>query len=101
MLKRQAGCPLCGAKLMARDWLGASTGLLDAELGVLAARCPYCQGYLELRPLAGRVDIGYLVGKGNVRFEVALTLPYASLTVEYRENAIQLCADDGSWEWSA
>jgi len=100
MRKRQAGCPLCGANMTARDWLGATTALLDTELGVLAARCPHCQGYLELRPLAGRVDIGYRVGKENHHFEVALTLPYPGLAVNHLETAIQLSAGDDAWEWS-
>lgn len=59
MINRHSGCPLCGGKLSALELLDACDELADAALGVLAARCPYCQGHLEIRPVAGGIEVGY------------------------------------------
>lgn len=99
MLKRQSGCPLCGARMDARDWMATVTGLLDQELGVLAARCPYCQGYLELRPLAGRLEIGYLSGAASPGFQVAMSLPWPGLEAQTGPQGLQLQAPEGRWEF--
>jgi hypothetical protein len=84
MAKRDASCPLCGAKMGAAQVLDACEETIDAGRGVLSCHCPYCQGYLELRPVDGQVDIGYL---RNGRFDVVLTLPALGLEFER--------ADDG------
>ena len=78
MTHRHSGCPLCGGKLSALDLLNACDELADASLGVLSARCPHCQGRLEIRPALGRLDIGYLVGP---RFDVAFSLPCEGLEI--------------------
>lgn len=74
MTNRHSGCPLCGGKLTALDLLNACDELADAAHGVLSARCPFCQGRLEIRPAAGQIDIGYVVGTDQRRFDVAFSL---------------------------
>jgi hypothetical protein len=81
MTDRHSGCPLCGGKLSALDLLDAGDELVDAGLGVVAACCPYCQGRLEIRPLPDRIDIGYLVGSGQPRFDVAFSMGCPGLAV--------------------
>ena len=81
MTHRHSGCPLCGGKLTALDLLNACDELIDADLGVLSARCPYCQGRLEIRPAAGQIDIGYIVGSELPRFDVAFSLDCAGLEI--------------------
>jgi hypothetical protein len=78
MARREASCPLCGAKLTPAQVLDACEEIADEKLGVLACHCPYCQGHLEVMPAAGRLDIGYL---RNGRFDVVLTLAGEGLTV--------------------
>jgi len=78
MTHRHSGCPLCGGQLTALDLLNACDELADASLGILSARCPYCQGRLEIRPAAGRIEIGYIVGN---RFDVAFSLDCVGLDV--------------------
>lgn len=101
VIKRSSNCPLCGAQMTAMELLGACTELIDARLGVLEARCPYCQGYLEVMPASGRVDIGYRVGTDNQRFDVALSLPCAGLEVERADamTCLILRAPGHSWEF--
>ena len=100
-IKRDSNCPLCGARLTAAELLDACTELIDPSLGVLEARCPHCQGYLEVMPASGRVDIGYLIGAGKERFDVALSLPFESLDVERTESPhlLKLKAAGRSWEF--
>ena len=76
MAKREASCPLCGAKLTPAQVFDAC-GELVGE-GVLECHCPYCQGYFEVRPSAESVEIGYLRGG---RFDVVVTLPAEGLAV--------------------
>lgn len=76
MAKREATCPLCGAKLSAAQVLDACEEIVDA--GILDCHCPYCQGYFEVRPGADAVDIGYL---RHGRFDVVVSLPAAGLAV--------------------
>jgi len=98
--RREADCPLCGAKLAAAVMLDASEELIDGELGVLGARCPYCQGYLEVRPAAGAVSLGYLTGG---RFEAVRTLPADGLSVLQAVDTGTLAVAMGghSWRFSA
>jgi hypothetical protein len=85
VLKREASCPLCGAKMAATQLLDACEELIDPGRGVLSCHCPYCQGYLEVMPVVDRVDLGYL---RHDRFDLVLSLPAEGLTVE--------SADDGA-----
>jgi len=100
MAKRTSGCPLCGAGMTAMELLDGCSELIDAHLGVLSARCPHCQGYLEVRPAAGQVDIGYTVGTGNTRFDVALSLPYEGLVIEHSENPPSLTLKAPGRHWA-
>lgn len=101
VIRRESNCPLCGAQLTALELVAACTELIDPRLGILETHCPYCQGYLEVMPSAGRMDIGYRVGPANERFDVALALPCAGLEVERKEGSMTLKASGGSWEYSA
>ena len=89
MSKRESNCPLCGARLSAAELIAASSELLAPALGVLATRCPHCQGYVEIRPAVGQVDIGYL-NQGQTRFDLAITLPCPGLLVESAANPPRL-----------
>lgn len=99
VIKRTSNCPLCGAKMTAMELLDACTELIDPHLGILEAHCPYCQGYLEVMPAAGRLDIGYRVA--NTRFDVALSLPCLGLEVVRSENmnGMTLKVPGRSWEF--
>ena len=98
MTNRHSGCPLCGGKLSALDLLDACDELVDAELGVLAARCPHCQGRLEIRPDQGRIDIGYLVGT-SPRFDVAFSLVCEGLEIvsDKEPDCLRLLAPARHW----
>ena len=100
-IKRDSNCPLCGARLTAAELLDAGSDLIDPRLGVVETHCPHCQGYLELMPAQGRVDIGYLIGTANERFDLALSLPFEDLMVERAENPprLMLTAPGRSWEF--
>ena len=99
MLKRKAGCPLCGANMGAVDLLNACTEFVDFELGVLSGRCPHCQGYLEVLPTDGRVDIGYTVGTDSIRFDAAVSLPCAGLVLERSESPPGMVLKDSGRRW--
>ncbi len=98
---RDSNCPLCGAGLTAVELLDAGTELIDPRLGVIETRCPHCQGYLEAMPLQGRVDVGYLVGPGKERFDVALSLAFEGLAVDLATapSCLKVKAQGGSWEF--
>ena len=98
---RDSNCPLCGAGLTAAELLDAGTELIDPRLGVIETRCPHCQGYLEAMPLQGRVDVGYLVGPGKERFDMALSLAFDGLEVERTEKppCLMLKVTGRSWEY--
>ena len=98
MTHRHSGCPLCGGQLTALDLLNACDELADAGLGILAARCPYCQGRLEIRPAAGRIEIGYLVGQ---RFDVAFSLDCVGLEVlaDAGDGCLRLRMQEKGWEF--
>jgi hypothetical protein len=101
MTKRHSGCPLCGGKLTALDLLNACDELADADLGVLSARCPHCQGRLEIRPAAGQIDIGYIVGANQPRFDVAFSIDCAGLEIVASEESasLSLRAAEQRWEF--
>lgn len=99
-MKRDASCPLCGAKLPPAAWLDACTELVDADLGVLAARCPACQGRLEIRPKAGCLELGYCNANGR-DFDIALTLDFPDLTVDRNAETLSASADGRNWRWTA
>lgn len=98
MSHRHSGCPLCGGQLTALDLLNACDELADASLGILSARCPYCQGCLEIRPAAGRIEIGYIVGR---RFDVAFSLDCVGLEVlaDAGDGSLRLRMPDKGWEF--
>lgn len=82
--------------------IAACTAVADAELGVLAARCPHCQGYFELRPATDRIEIGYCAGTTPARFDVALVLAVDGLVVEHEEDppVIVLRQHDRRWQFA-
>ena len=102
MVKRQSGCPLCGARVSALEWINACAELIEADLGVLSACCPYCQGEIEIRPEAGRINLGYCLMEPSPHFEAVLTLPYDDLDIEASANrrVLVLACPDGRWEFS-
>jgi len=79
MIKRDSDCPLCGATMTPSELLDACANLLVPTLDVLSARCPYCQGYLEVRPLGETLEIGYLISHAEPHFERVLALPCPDL----------------------
>ena len=99
MTKRHSGCPLCGGKLTALDLLNACDELADGHLGVLSARCPHCQGRLEIRPSAGQIDIGYIVGANQPRFDVAFSLDCEGLAIIASEEPDCLCLRTPEQHW--
>lgn len=68
------------------DMIDACVEMSNADLGVLAARCPHCQGHFEIQPVTDRIELGYCDGAATVRFEVALSLPVDGLVVERNES---------------
>lgn len=78
VLKRDATCPLCGAKLTPQQVLDACEEIADAAQGILACRCPFCQGHFDVRPGECRVDLGYLSHHG---FDVVVSLPADGFSV--------------------
>lgn len=98
-IKCDSRCPLCGARVTAAELLDACTELIDPRRGVLEARCPHCQGYLEVLPASGRVDVGYLIGAGKERFDVALTLPFEGLELRSTDDphCLTLAAPQRAW----
>lgn len=99
--KREATCPLCGARMTAAEVLDASGNLITPELGVIDACCPYCQGYFEVRPTDGRIDIGYLRDGKNAAFEVAVSLACEGLIVQLQGSSprLRLTAPGHLWEF--
>ena len=96
MVKRDASCLLCGARMRAEELLDACGEIVDAGLGVLSCHCPYCQGYFEVMPVVGNVNIGYL---RNQHFDVALVLPCEGLTVERTTDGVALKLDVAGRHW--
>ena len=83
---KESRCPLCGAKVTAVKLLDSVSGVVDPHLHVLGTHCPFCQGYLELRPDSGKLEVGYLAGSGNSRFDVVYSLSCEGLEVESQQD---------------
>ena len=79
---KESRCPLCGAKVTAVKLLDSASGVVDPHQHVLGTHCPFCQGYLELRPGSGSVEVGYFAGPGNSRFDVVYILSCEGLAVD-------------------
>ena len=56
-------------------------------------------GY-EVRPIAGAVEIGYIFGTTQPRFDVALTLPCEGLAIQLDQDAGTLRLAAAGREWS-
>ena len=97
VIKRDANCPLCGAKLTPVQVLDAEEEIADASLGVLACRCPFCQGHFDAHPQAGSIAIGYLrLG----RFDTVITLPAEGLVALTDGTTLRLRLGDRDWKFS-
>lgn len=97
MAKREASCPLCGARLSAAQVLDACEESVAA--GILGCRCPHCQGYFEVRPADGRVDLGYLM---SGLFDAVLSLPCDGLAVTHgADGTLRLSTPERAWEFAA
>lgn len=100
-LKRDSSCPLCGAKMSAEQLLDACEGIADAGLGVLDAHCPYCQGHLQVRPAADRLDLGYLAANGN-GFDAVIGIPCPGLVshVASGDGGIEVTLGERHWRFA-
>jgi hypothetical protein len=98
--RREASCPLCGASLSAEQMLDACSGIVDGALGVLEAQCPFCQGYLEVVPANGHVELGYVVNTGTPHFSVVLSLACDGLSVERSDAIISVVAGQRRWQFT-
>ena len=96
-------CLLCGARMTPVDLVNACTGLTNATLGVLAACCPYCQGYFEILPRDGQLDLGYCANRSDSLFDVAQSVPFDGLAVFHQQSQsmLVLLAPDQRWEFRA
>ena len=99
MIKPELRCPLCGARMTPIDMMDACTEIANAELGVLAARCPHCQGQFEIRPATDQIDLGYCGGTTVIRFDVALSLAVAGLVVKRGEDLTSLVLNTPDRVW--
>jgi hypothetical protein len=97
MAKREATCPLCGAKLSAAQVLDACEEMVGEH--VLDCHCPFCQGYFEVRPATDMLEIGYL---RNGRFDVVVTLPAVGLTAlrDTTTGNLRLRLEGRDWKFS-
>lgn len=98
MAKREASCPLCGAKMLPAQVLDVC-GEIIAE-GIIECHCPYCQGYFEVRPNAEVVEVGY---QRNGGFDVVITLPAEGLAVlrDTATGALRLRLAGQDWKFDA
>jgi len=80
-------CPLCGARLDATTVLAACDELIDHETGLLAGRCPFCQGLLEVRLGPDAIELGYRRPGG---FEVVSTLACPGLVIDRDSEGLTL-----------
>ena len=97
VIKRDASCPLCGAKLTPTQVLDAGEEIADATHAVLACRCPYCQGHFDAQPQAGSIAIGYLQ---HNRFDTVITLPAAGLVALTDGTTLRLRLGERDWKFS-
>jgi hypothetical protein len=99
VIKRASRCPLCGATMTPTNLIDACTELVDLDLGVLAARCPHCQGQLELRLSNGQLDLGYCTGNNPLRFDVAQSIAVDGLVVtrDTTPPSLVIAHDDRHW----
>lgn len=81
------------------NMIDACLEISNAELGVLAARCPHCQGHFEIQPAIDRIDVGYSDGNTVARFDVALSLSLVGLVVERGENPPSLALSTSDRRW--
>ncbi len=96
-MKRDASCPLCGAKLTPQQVFDACEEIVGE--GILACHCPYCQGYFEVRPGSDAIDIGYLrLGL----FDGVLTLPAPGLAVlrDTETGTLRLRLAEQTWKFT-
>ncbi|MDP1524596.1 MAG: hypothetical protein Q8M20_02180 [Rhodocyclaceae bacterium] len=98
MAKRDATCPLCGAKLTPAQVLDASEEIADAALGVLTCCCPHCQGHFDAQPQAGNIAIGYL---RDGRFDTVLNLPCEGLVALTDGVTLRIRAGERNWKFSS
>ncbi len=97
---KESRCPLCGAKLTALKLLDSVSGVVDPHQHVLGSHCPFCQGYLELRPGSGKVEVGYLAGPGNSHFDLVYSLSCEGLEVlALVDGRMALKTPTRSWEF--
>lgn len=98
-------CPLCGATLDGVGLLDTCSEIHDEALGVLAGSCPHCQGRLEVKPGAGRLEVGYVVGgPGAARFDTVLVLEVGDLRVVGAGDdpaSLELAAGERRWVFRA
>jgi uncharacterized Zn-finger protein len=94
MAKREATCPLCGAKLTAAQVLDACEEMVDTD--VLECHCPFCQGHFEVQPATDALEIGYL---RNGRFDIVVTLTADGLTMlrDTKEGSLWVRMADRDW----
>ncbi len=85
--------------MTATELLDACSDLVNTELGVLGARCPYCQSYFEILPVGGRIDLGYCVGKTDISFEIAQSLSFDGLQVTRLDYPPRLILDVPDQRW--
>ena len=81
------------------NMIDACMEISNAELGVLAARCPHCQGNFEIQPATDRIDLGYCDGGPVVSFDVAFSLSFAGLVVERGEDPSVLVLRTSDRRW--
>lgn len=99
VLKRDASCPLCGAKLVPAEVLDACEEIADAALGVLAGNCPHCQGHFDVHPCEGSVELGYLRHGG---FDAVVALPAPGLAVlrDTASGALRIRLAERDWKFA-
>lgn len=97
MAKRDATCPLCGAKLTPQQVFDACEEVVGES--ILGCRCPFCQGYFEVRPGTDGVDIGYL---RQGRFDVVLTLSASGMAVlrDTDNGTLRLRLAEQTWKFT-
>ena len=83
-MSAHARCLLCGARMTADQLLDACVAMVDPDVPALGARCPYCQGYFEVHPVAGGIEIGYRGDEGVPHFDVVQQLAIETLALDHQ-----------------